>query len=186
MAVLQSQLFCLTVCEPSPAETLISQLVLVSQFLGVLSLRRNRHDSLFQQPNESPVFFSSQHRQRSLQVPLRGIYSSSRLFMEKTSGTGKWRHFASQTAYSGYDGCHVSSGGFGLWQSLFISAHIATAHCAVMQQTCCFIQNWFINLSVMEFFCCVLCFVLGLAHFPPWPQVLVQNEMLSPNIMKCL
>lgn len=29
------------------------------------------------------------------------------------------------------DGCHVSSGGFCLWQSLSISVHIATAQCAV-------------------------------------------------------
>lgn len=74
-AVAQSQQFSLTQCEPNPAATVISQIALVSQFLGVLSLYRNRNMILFSNaPNGSPVFFLLQHRQRSLQVPLWGIF----------------------------------------------------------------------------------------------------------------
>lgn len=47
------------------------------------------------------------------------------------SGNVETFSLASQTAYSDCDGCHVSSWGFCLWQSLSISVHITTAQRAV-------------------------------------------------------
>lgn len=115
----------------------------------------------------------------SFPTPLMGPLFSSR----RSTGSGLykflfWEYFlflviscngnvemlssASQTTYSVCDGCHVSSQGFSLWQSLSISVHITTAQCAVTWCGCFSTQNWFIHRSVMDF---LVLFCLGPCSF---------------------
>lgn len=127
----------------------------------------------------SLFFFLSQHRQRSLQVPLLGIFSFFSLFLQ-------WERGDIQSCISD---CILSL----WWMSCFllrflfmtVTIHFsAYRHSTVCRYVMCmlFYAELIYTLFCNGIFFGVFCFVWGLL----WPQVLIQNEMLSPNIIKRL
>lgn len=81
-----------------------------------------------------PLFSPCCSTSSSLYKFIFGEFFISFFFLSGCSCSGDmemFRVFVSQTTNPGFDGCHVSSRGFCLWQSLSIWAHTGIAHCAV-------------------------------------------------------
>lgn len=76
-----------------------------------------------------------------------------------------------------------------LWGFLFVTVTInfsAYHHCTACYSTGLLFKTKRIYKPFCNGIFGVFCLLLGLSHFLRWPQVVVQNEMLSPDITKCL